>query len=113
MKTTFFILILITLIGCEKIDIIHIKGTWINEIDYRDTLFIGDSEIIRIEKNSRQPIHIYKYSLSKDNLTLKYDGLMSINVPEMSFKIEVKNERLIIVNLSSYFPRYQGDTFRK
>ena len=120
MKIGLFILVVfVSIMGCERqnsshhIDKNQIMGNWINAIDKRDTLFIGDSIINRIEINSLKPIHYYKYSLNRDSITIQYVGIFAIYVPETSFKIELDNESIKIINISSYFQYYKGYTFIK
>ncbi|MFC2098318.1 hypothetical protein ACFLSP_01100, partial [Bacteroidota bacterium] len=115
MKALLYLILLYILFlsGCEKVDKSQILGNWINEIDHLDTLFIGDTEINRINKNTLKPDHFYKYSISGDNITIKYLGVYAIEVPESIFNIKFEDERFTIKDFSTYFPRYEGDTFIK
>jgi len=96
----------------KKVDIL---GDWVNLIDIRDTLFIQDTIIKRIDTLTLKPKHAYTYSLYKDSIKIKYVGEYYIYIPESSFKIMLddENKTLTIENFSNYYPRYAGDIFKK
>lgn len=118
----YLLLSLLLIIGCDKENISNLQvdkreliGEWINIIEERDTLFIKDTIIIRTDLVTLKPKHAYKYSLNKDSIKIQYVGEYYIYAPELSFKIflDDDNEILTIENFSTYFPKQNGDEFKK
>jgi len=116
---TILLLILLSTFGCKTSNDSYfiakeqLIGNWINTLETRDTLFISDSIIHRTDIPSGEPILYYRYSLNGNEITIEYLGIPSIYVPKTTFQIKLENDLLNIVNFSSYYPQYSGDTFKK
>ena len=101
---------------CQVINNESILGDWVNIIFNKDTLFINDTLISRIDTLSGEPDHHYNYTiLSPDSIKIKYRGRYEIYCPEKTFHISLDKQQMILTieNLNTYFPKYNGDKFKK
>ncbi len=97
----------------EKEEII---GDWVNMINHEDILFINDTLIRRIDTLYGEPYHAYTYTiLPPDSIKIQYRGRYEIWCPEKTFHISLDKQEMILTieNLNTYFPDYDGDTFKK
>jgi len=97
----------------EKEEII---GDWVNMINHEDILFINDTLIRRIDTLYGEPYHAYTYTiLPSDSIKIQYRGRYEIWCPEKTFHISLDKQEMILTieNLNTYFPDYDGDTFKK
>jgi hypothetical protein len=124
MKTRFFsisITVIIIFFSCERNDTDNsikkedIFGKWINLENTRDTLSIGDSIIVRTDTLSDFWHHYYKYLIENDSIILQYTGMFEIGVGPFRTKIMLleNNSEISIENLSNYYPKVNGNIFRK
>ena len=114
-------MLLFSVIGCEKDNIDNqinkedIFGKWLNIVNNKDTLYINDTIIIRIDTTTMLPKHRYSYTLYEDSIKIMYIGEYYIYCLESSHKIALNKNKFIlsIENLSGYFPEYEGNKFEK
>ena len=119
-------IIVLTAFSCEKdkdnnmksqvINKEEIIGDWVNMINNKDILFINDTLISRIDTLYGEPYNYYNYTiLSPDSIKIKYRGRYEIYCPEKTFHISLDKQEMILTieNLNTYFPKYNGDKFKK
>lgn len=126
-KTLFLCgIIVFTAFGCEKdkdnnmksqlINNENILGDWVNINFNQDTLFfINDTIIRRTDTLTGKHKHAYTYSILYDSIIIQYVGGYYIYCPERSLHISLDKQEMILTieNLNTYFPKYNGDKFKK
>ena len=117
----YFILTLIFCfsLSCEKenqpsVDKQMLIGEWVNLVNDNDTLRIDEAVIKRIDVTQGKYSHFYDYELVGNYITLQYTGLDEILVEATKLKVSFSQTKSNITfeGLSSYYPNYEGDTFR-
>jgi hypothetical protein len=117
-------IIVITAFSCEKKNDMNSKlinnesilGDWVNIILNQDTLFfINDTIIWRTDTIIGERKHHYTYSILYDSIRIQYTGAYYIYCPEKTFHISLDKQEMILTieNLNTYFPKYNGDKFKK
>jgi len=100
----------------EVINNESILGDWVNIIFNQDTLFfINDTIIRRTDTITGKRKHGYTYSILYDSIRIQYAGGYYVYVFEKSFHISLDKQEMILTieNLNTYFPKYNGDKFKK
>jgi len=100
----------------KEIENEEIIGEWVNMFNNIDILFINDTLIRRIDTLYGEPYHAYTYTiLPPDSIKIQYRGRYEIWCPEKTFHMSLDKQEMILTieNLNTYFPKYDGDTFKK
>jgi hypothetical protein len=106
MKNLIAILFLcILVVGCDNglfdgsskdnSPISSIQGTWVNSDNYVDTLYIKNDSIFT--KSSFDGVQsIFKYSIKKDSITIRYIGPNKILVPPVTNYITLEDNKMTV-----------------
>jgi hypothetical protein len=99
--TLFFILV----VGCENVlfdsssnansILSSVKGTWINSDNSSDTLYIKNDSIFT-KSHFDGIFSIFKYSVKKDSITIRYIGPNKIFVPPVTNYFTLENNKMTI-----------------
>lgn len=111
------IIICLVLVGCSKKDSpepeSRLLGEWVNKENPKDIIFFEKNIIRRTDLVHGGFNHKYDYQIIGDRISLKYNGINYILVPEVKFQyiLNAEKNHIEIKNIHTYFPQYEGDIF--